>query len=142
MAKVQLDVLFNDLSGHIGNMVYYSVRGKTYARQYVIPDNPRSELQTSHRNLFAEAMAEWKKLGTDEKLVYKKRSRRLAMHGHNLFVSEYIKSHRNQYLLKGKPFKPVQISAGHNKLTGIIQPCTDTEATLYMSCISFNTPGL
>mgnify|MGYP000861583973 FL=1 len=93
MAKVTLNPTFESFSGHIGNIVYYERFKKMYARVYVNPHNPDTEKQRANRNLFRNAMNEWKLLSTEEKHRYNKRARRLPMTGHNLFISEYMKKH-------------------------------------------------
>ena len=93
MAKVTLNPAFESFSGHIGNIVFYERFKKMNARVYVNPHNPDTEKQRANRNLFRDAMNEWKLLSTEEKHRYNKRARRLPMTGHNLFISEYMKKH-------------------------------------------------
>jgi len=96
MAKIELDVLFTELNGRCGDMVYYKVWGNVYARKYVIPHNPKTEAQQCHRSLFAEGMAQWKLLGEDEKQQYRRKARKLPMHAHNLFVKQYINNNKQK----------------------------------------------
>ena len=93
MAKVTLNPAFESFSGNIGNIVFYERYKNMYARVYVTPRNPDTEKQRANRNLFRDAMNEWKFLSTEEKYRYNKRARRLPMTGHNLFISEYMKKH-------------------------------------------------
>jgi|GEM_PF-3501943 len=93
MAKVTLNPAFESFSGHIGNIVFYERFKKMYARVYAVPHNPDTGKQRANRNLFRDAMTEWKLLSTEEKHRYNKRARRLPMTGHNLFISEYMKKH-------------------------------------------------
>jgi hypothetical protein len=93
MAKVTLNPAFESFSGSIGNIVFYERFKKMYARVYVTPHNPDTEKQRANRTLFRDAMNGWKLLSTEEKYRYKKRTRRLPMTGHNLFISEYMKKH-------------------------------------------------
>ncbi|HNX22786.1 MAG TPA: hypothetical protein PKG60_01980 [Spirochaetota bacterium] len=132
MAKAKLDVLFTEYSGHMDNMVYYTVWNKTYAREYVIPRNPKSEAQQAHRSLFAEAMAGWKLLNEEVKQQYRKKTRKLPMHAHNLFISEYIKAHKHENTEEVKcpnEQEPVLI---HSEPLNQPQPCSSPEAPPYL----------
>jgi len=138
MAKVELVSFLTSLNGHLGNSVYYTVGKKVYVRRYVKPSNPRSEAQQSHRSLFAEAMALWKLLSADEKLQYKKKSKNLAMHGHNLFIREYIKLNKDTAELKSVQSPETSISTGNSSVNQ--QARTSSEATLYLNHISSLSP--
>jgi len=93
MAKVTLNPAFESFSGHIGNIIFYERYKNMYARVYVTPRNPDTEKQRANRNLFRDAMNEWKHFSHEEKYRYTKRSRRLPMTGHKLFISEYMNKH-------------------------------------------------
>ena len=133
MAKIKLDALFTELSGRCGGLVYYKVWDKVYARKYIIPHNPKSEAQESQRSLFTEAMTEWKLLSEDVKQQYRKKTRKLRMHAHNLFIQQYIKLNKNNK----KPAEPQSaesaepVSPKDNNLSLNTQPCTRSEAALY-----------
>jgi len=61
MAKVNGPILSIGASGSIGKtQVYGSWRGVPYARQYVVPSNPRSSAQTETRSVFAWTSQVWK----------------------------------------------------------------------------------
>jgi len=96
MARTKLDALLSDFDGHLGNLVFYSVGKRVYARRYVKPANPKTEDQEAHRSLFAEAMASWKHLSAEEKQVYKKKAKKRGRYGHNIYVKEYIKLHKQK----------------------------------------------
>jgi len=142
MAKAELDVLFTGLKGHLGNVVYYNMWGRTYVRRYVVPANPNSEAQSAQRSLFARGMAAWKMLTDDEKLLYKKKARNLkrvrrrVMHAHNLFISEYIESEikaRDAGLDSVKIIEPV---SSNNSPAAVNSPCISSEPSLYGRRIS------
>lgn len=72
----------------------YHVKGATFSRRlrHYITDDPKTVAQQAGRTKFAEAMTAWQALTENEKLEYNKRARRRQMFGHNLFISEYMKS--------------------------------------------------
>lgn len=92
MAKVKLNPMFESLSGALGNIVHYRRWKRQYARIYVNPSNPDTAAQRANRNLFAEAMKSWQALPEENKDRYRARARKLPMYGHNLYISEYMKS--------------------------------------------------
>ena len=92
MAKIKLNPVLTSVSGAIGNLVFYGRWKQQYARVYVKPVNPDTEAQRANRDLFAEAMKSWQALPEDVKDRYRARARRLPMYGHNLYISEYMKS--------------------------------------------------
>jgi hypothetical protein len=95
MATVVLNPLFTALNGRIGSMVFYTIKGKVYARSYVIPRNPDSVAQRKNRGLFRDAMKAWQLLSSYDKSVFARMARRLDMTGHNLFISRYMLLHRD-----------------------------------------------
>jgi len=92
MAKIEYDSFINNMNGRLGDAIHYSFRTRKCIRVYVVPRNPGTELQQKNRALFAEAMASWKTLTPEEKYYYRKRTRKLAMHPHNLYIREYMKA--------------------------------------------------
>ncbi len=107
MAKGKVSSLLNGIGGRNGDVVYYMWGDKLCSRKYVVPANPDTEAQHCHRSLFAEAMAAWKLLSEDEKQVYRKKSRKLRIHGHNLFIKQYMKSHKHE---KAPETRPARLS--------------------------------
>lgn len=72
--------------------------GRKRKRYYVLmrnyaPTNPRTVPQQSNRTKFADAVAEWMSLTTEQKSVYNERGAKQSRHGKNLFISEYMRSH-------------------------------------------------
>lgn len=65
--------------------VPYFVRMRTYR-----PTNPRTELQQTGRNKFAEAVAAWQSMSEAERAPYKARAVRHSRRGRNLFIQEYM----------------------------------------------------
>ena len=91
MARVKLPSYLNMAGGRMGDIVCYPRRGRMYSRKYVVPRNPDTEAQRVVRGSFRDAMNAWKALGPEEKAWYNKRTRKISMLGHNLFVSEYMR---------------------------------------------------
>jgi hypothetical protein len=96
MAKISTPSYMKTPGGKMGDAVFYSIGNRSYMRTYVIPRNPRTEAQQKNRSLFAEAMASWKTLTSEEKYLYKTRTRDLDMHPHNLYIREYIALHSQE----------------------------------------------
>jgi len=96
MAKINTPSYIKTPGGRMGDAVFYSIGNRTFMRTYVIPRNPRTEAQQKNRSLFAEAMASWKALTTEEKYLYKVRTINLDMRPHNLYIKEYIALHSQE----------------------------------------------
>ena len=56
-----------------------------------VPGNTGPQL--ARRSVFADGMAEWMSLTTEQKMLYDTRARALHMFGANLFMKEYLKNH-------------------------------------------------
>jgi len=140
MARSELVSYIKELNGHIGDSVYYTVWNKTYVRKYVKPHNPRSEAQQSHRSLFSEAMALWKLLSDEDKQVYKKKVRKLAMHGHNLFIREYINTHKQDKGAVTNTAASEETVSRQCKIINNMQPGTYSGASPYVLRISLLSP--
>ena len=71
-----------------------NVTGKTknYREPYYITRNPRTVLQQANRAKYAAAVAAWKALTPEEKMVYNERAKGLVMSGYNLFIREFMLS--------------------------------------------------
>lgn len=63
----------------------YFVRMKTYR-----PTNPRTDEQQAGRNTFADAVAAWQSMTTEQRKPYNDRAIRKSRRGRNLFISEYM----------------------------------------------------
>lgn len=66
---------------------------RTSKMAYVIPTNPRTELQQANRAKFANAVSAWQVLDESTKAKYHRRATSLHMSGYNLFISEYLNTH-------------------------------------------------
>jgi len=54
---------------------------------------PRTPGQQACSSLFASGMADWSALSPEEKEEFNERAKRYRLHGVNLFMREYLKSH-------------------------------------------------
>jgi hypothetical protein len=82
---------YNEYNGIYKRYHYKNGVKSTRVRHY-IPENPRTTAQQARRTKFSEAMSAWQALTESEQLQYTKRARKINIFGHNLFISEYMKS--------------------------------------------------
>jgi len=59
-----------------------------------IPFNPRTEKQQQGREFFKQGMSEWRGLSEPEKEIYRAATKRLPMHGVNLFLKFFLPEQR------------------------------------------------
>jgi hypothetical protein len=75
-------------------MVFYVSRGTQCVRSHVIPGNPRTAAQQSHRHLFAHAVNTWQKLDLHEKQRWNRVGLLAHTSGYSLFISSKMKGIR------------------------------------------------
>src|SRR2546422_8999383 len=85
------------------DMVASTWKGHEYLREYVIPKDPKTELQLERRAVFRDAVAAWHVLTQDEKAAHNREAR--GMSGFNLFVSRYLGGRGGQDPLRSEPQK-------------------------------------
>lgn len=95
MAKVQAPLFGFAASGSIAKTITYAKwKGIMYARQYVVPSNPRTAAQIEHRNKFRELVDHWHDDPCDitirTALNLKAAERGLAMSGFNYYMRRYL----------------------------------------------------
>ena len=77
--------------------VYRTTKGAdgkiTIKQKFYIPSNPKTEIQQANRSKFADAVAGWQGLTTEQKAEYNKRVAHKNFSGYNLYISEYLSSH-------------------------------------------------
>jgi hypothetical protein len=77
--------------------VYQKRHGKHFSyyvrEKFMVPRNPRTEIQQAWRNVFASGMEAWGDLTESERKLYNERGHRLKLHGVNLFLREWLNSH-------------------------------------------------
>jgi len=76
----------------MGDIVFYSLYERQYARLYSKPFNPDTAGQKIVRRAFGDAVRSWQALSPEEQYRYNKKARRLPMTGYNLYISDYMKS--------------------------------------------------
>ena len=98
------NIFGNRYRGTLGKDVTASSwKGHDYIKEYVVPTDPKSELQMKHRALFKDAIRAWKALTPLQKLFYKKIAD--GMTGYNVFLGRYIERVR-----KGlEPEEPIEM---------------------------------
>jgi len=71
-----------------------SVQGYQFfvKEKFYRPTNPNSAGQIAQRALFAEAMAAWTALTTEEKAVYNELAEGKNLHGVNIFITDFLSS--------------------------------------------------
>jgi len=78
-------------SGRMGNCVYYMRGSVPCARTWVVPANPRTELQQAGRARFAGAVRRWRALDDINRVEWKERAAKAGRTGYNLFISEQMR---------------------------------------------------
>lgn len=89
-------VLFSELSNKLGNQIVGARwKGRGYFRAYVIPANPKSDDQMSHRDTLDKILKQYQaevKTDDDIKAAWNEEALPLAISGYNLFVKYGRKS--------------------------------------------------
>ena len=91
MAKIKFKSYIKSAHGRLGNLVYYNVRGRQYARAFSMPRNPRTEAQQRNRASFALAVRQWQKLPEGERARYNSMAKWQNRSGYNIFISMAMK---------------------------------------------------
>ncbi len=99
MAKIKLNPQIKSISGRAGNIIYYNVAGRQYARSYSIPCNPRTGSQQKNRAAFGEVSKLWKYLPAEDRALYNKLAEGKTFSGYNIFVSMFMRGITVQALM-------------------------------------------
>ncbi len=91
MATAIPGIMINSIRGKIGNVVFYTRRGRQCVRIHVIPRNPDTEAQRAVRSIFRDAVISWQAMSEDERYTFNHKARYLNMSGYNFYISNYIK---------------------------------------------------
>lgn len=93
MAYAELNPVFTEFKGRVGNIVFYKRLGKQCMRVYVMPRNPDTESQRLNRHAFRDAVLAWKDMSREEKDCWNTKARYAGkpLRGYNLYISEYMK---------------------------------------------------
>lgn len=97
MAKVTGPALSIGARGQIAKSLVYGVwRGVKYARQHVVPNNPRSTAQTLTRSVFSAIDATWKRLLTNSQAPWEAAAKGQKFVGRNKLISVNLPALRGQ----------------------------------------------
>ena len=97
MAKVTGPLLSIGSSGQIGkSQVYANWKGINYARQHVVPANPRSTAQTTQRNLFSTGNGFFRGSGTNAVAPWNDAVKGRPLIARNLFLQKYVAANKGQ----------------------------------------------
>jgi hypothetical protein len=88
MADVKLNPVFESFSKQIGDLVFYTLNGKTHVRRKVIPKNPRTPEQVEVRNALSELANDWSSMNGLMHKGWSVWSVKKGMKPNNAFVSE------------------------------------------------------
>lgn len=95
MAKVKGPLLSLGATGQIGkSVVFANWRGVPYARQHVVPANPRTTAQTLTRNVFQYADDQYKRMLTLAQAVWEAVAKGKAFTARNAFIKNYVRNLR------------------------------------------------
>ena len=61
--------------------------------KFYVPTNPQTEGQQAWRQIFADAIAGWQALTSEQKAVYNINAKYKPYSGYNLYLREYLQSH-------------------------------------------------
>ena len=73
---------------------YYYGKPFISRMKFYLPKNNQMEQQQLWRGVLASAVLAWKALDSETKISWNKRVQGRCMSGYNLFISEYLKSHK------------------------------------------------
>jgi hypothetical protein len=88
MVRVNAPMMSLDASGSIGGAITYSKwKGRNYARQLVIPSNPKSGLQVGMRSMLKFLSQDWTNLSAPEVATWETLAAQKIVSTFNAFVS-------------------------------------------------------
>lgn len=125
MARVKTPSYIMEPGGRMGDLVFYSCRGKVYTRMYTKPANPNTDKQKAVRKTFGDAVRSWQSLPADIQAKYNKKARRINLSGYNMYISQYMKGN----LLSGDPGSR-SFTASCNYMDSIRMACPSVTAPL------------
>lgn len=95
MAKVTGPLLSLGASGSIGkSVVFGDWRGVKYARQHVVPANPRTTAQTETRNVFQFADDQFKRMLSLAQAPFIEGAKGRPLTARNIFIGSFVKNLR------------------------------------------------
>ena len=110
MVKLIGPAMSIDASGALGGvMVFSKWKGRNYARQLVVPTNPKSGMQTGMRSMLGALSKQWALLSAGEKAVWENLADADVISPFNAFVKFNQLRHRN---FKSPCIDPTDTDAG------------------------------
>lgn len=96
MVKLTAPMMSLGASGSLGSSIVFSKwKGRAYARQLVVPSNPKSGLQTGFRAMFAFLSQEWNGLASGSKATFETLADQLVASPFNAYMRINQKRWRN-----------------------------------------------
>ena len=109
MVKLRGPLFSFDASGTVGNAITFSKwKGRPYARQRVIPSNPKTAGQVAVRSMLRFLTQAWAGLGTTPKGSWAERAAQSAISPFNAYVSLNQLRFR-EYLTPSQADPPAQV---------------------------------
>ena len=117
MVKI-LNLFGDSYSGQAGKAgVFAKWKGRQYRRKYVIPANPKTQMQMTVRGYFTNAVAAWHTWHSLQRLVFSYLATGLVMSGFNLLVSRWQKAATTGATLPTAPKEGIKQIASAKKTT-------------------------
>ena len=91
MAVITLHPFIESIHGKIGSIVFVKRNKTQFIRSYVVPYDPKTELQIKNRNNFARLVKYWQMLPYKYKYSWNRYGDTLGRKGYNVFISENMK---------------------------------------------------
>lgn len=97
MVKINGPLFSEGSSGALGeHLIFSNCKGVNYVKKFAAPANPNSARQFQCRTIFSDAIEAWQELDSETKSLYNYRSQKLGISGYNLFVKEYLETHKGE----------------------------------------------
>jgi len=94
MARVKAPLFSLGASGTVGKAIVYSVwKGRDYCREYQIPENPSTTLQTNVRAAWDLLVTAWQALAPATWDIWDTFAEQFSMSGFNQFMSRGMKAY-------------------------------------------------
>lgn len=119
MAEVTLNPIISSISGRLGGIVFFTSRGRQYARSYVSPANPDTDAQRKRRSLFGAAVKSWQALQDAERENLDRMAGACGRSGYHLYISRYMKA---KPAAEGLPHKAKSFRPSHKAFSIGIDP--------------------
>lgn len=96
MVKLRAPMMSLGASGSLGNAITFSKwKGRAYARELVVPSNPKSGLQTGFRAMFAFLSQQWTNVSTGDQATWQTLADQLVASPFNAYMRGNQRRWRN-----------------------------------------------